>query len=816
VRERLGDPGVRLLTLTGPGGVGKTRLALRAAGEVAGDFPDGVCFVDLAPLGATKLAPATLAQALGVRETGGRGLPRRLKDHLRERRLLVVLDNCEHLLEGVAPLVADLLGACSQLRVLATSRAPLHVYGEHDLSVPPLALPDNGAPASAAHVVQSEAVRLFVERARAARPDFAVADEEAPAVAEVCRRLDGLPLAIELAAARVRALPVPALLDRLERRLPLLTGGARDLPARQQTLRATIAWSHGLLEPEEQVLFRRLAVFRGCTLEAAEAVCAAPAAQPRSASIALPPLRIDVLDGITSLVEKSLLRREETEDGQPWYVMLETIGEFAAERLAEGGDAPAVRRRHILYYLELAEAADSELHGAQQQRWLTRLEREHDNLRAALDGCLALGHAEPAYRLALALWWFWQVHGYASEGRERLTVLLDRFPVPAGSGPRAHLRARAFYAASYLAHVQGDFATARRLEEQSLALHRALNEPVHVAGALESLGTIASAQGDHDAAQGFLREALAIARTLGNPLTTAMALHGLANVLHEQGDYGTARGLADEAVALLGDLGDDRSLGSASLTRAIIAQDEGDYATAQRLMEQALALYEEAGDARAGAVALANLGSLAAARGDYATAHQRLGASLTIQEDLADAAGIAFALERMAAVAAAMGRPSRAVRLAGAAGALRAAVGASLSPSHQARLDARLAPARRALGEAASAEAWRAGQALPLAEAVAEALVATEAEPAASAAGGQDGTDPGRRVPEPAGGLTARQREVAGLIAHGLTNRQIGERLSLSPHTVERHVENILNKLGLSSRTQVAAWAAHLGDLPFG
>jgi predicted ATPase/DNA-binding NarL/FixJ family response regulator len=801
LRAQLVRGDLRLLTLTGPGGTGKTRLALEAAVALMDSFSDGVFFVSLAPLADPGLVPSAIAQALDLTEAGGRPFMQSLQDFVRDKRLLLVLDNFEHVI-GAAPVVGTLLGNAPGLSILVTSRAVLRVYGEHDFPVPPMALPDEAVAPSAAYVAQFEAARLFVERARAARPDFSLTDTNAPLVAELCRRLDGLPLALELAAARLRALPLRALLDRLERRLPVLTGGSRDLPARQQTLRNTIAWSYDLLNSDEQALFRWLSVFRGFTLEAAEALCAAPS-PVRATSVALPPFTIDVLDGITGLVEQSLLHQQDDEDGQPWYVMVETIREYATERLVESGDAPAIQRRHILYYLNLLESADPQLHGQRQREWLVRLEREHNNVRAALDMSCAAGYHEPAYRLALAAWWFWLVHGHMSEGRERLTRVLARFPLPRGmderSNQRADIRARALYAAAHVTNALGDYAAARGFQEEALVIRRALGDPMQVAGALEPLGTAAALQGDYDAAQRAFREALEIARSLGNPYMTAMSLHDLANVVHERGDYAAARDLADEAIELLRGIGDMRSLASASLTRAVIAQDEGHFTLAQRLEEEALHLYEAAGDARSVALAQANLGTLATARGDFVAAHARLGESLAMFRDLADTTSMTAVIERFALLLAAEQHHLEAVRLAGAAAALRSSVGVSLSKTSQAKLAASLAPSRRMLGDLA-AEVWRDGQALSLAEAIAEVMRQSTPSPTGALAGKSEHPS--------ATGLTAREQDVAALIARGLTNRQIGEALVIAEGTVASHVVHILDKLSFNSRAQIAVWAA--------
>ncbi|HET8643874.1 MAG TPA: tetratricopeptide repeat protein, partial [Vicinamibacteria bacterium] len=432
----------------------------------------------------------------------------------------------------------------------------------------------------------------------------------------------------------------------MERSLPLLTGGARDLPARQQTLRNTIAWSYDLLEPGEQTLFRRLAVFLGCTLEAAEAVCSGEPPRPGTTSVALPLLELDVLDGLESLVEKSLLRQRETADGQAWYVMLATVREFALERLEESDEAGAVRRRHILHAMQLAETADVQMHGPQQATWFARLEQEHGNLRAALRWSEAGGYAEPAFRLAVALWWFWSAHGHVAEGRERLTSLLARFPVPEPAGSRAALRAtlraKGLYAAGVLAATQNDYAVSRALHAEGLALRRALDDPVGVVHSLVSLGWNATHQGDHAAARRYLEESVAIARELGDRRLYASVLHDLGNFAYEMGDLPRARAALEESVSLLRDAGDPWQLGSAILAQAVMAHEQGAFDEAEALASEALSLYQRAGERRSVALALAHLGGIALSRGDQSTSHDRLSQSIVIQQELGDMAGIAF------------------------------------------------------------------------------------------------------------------------------------------------------------------------------
>jgi non-specific serine/threonine protein kinase len=681
----------RLVTLTGPGGVGKTRLALRAAGEAldatgagGGPFPDGAWLVELAPLADPALAPSAVARALGIREAVGRPPVEALGDHLWDKRLLLVVDNCEHLLPGVAPLVAALLGASPGLTVLATSRESLRLAGEHRFEVPPLRLPDPvdpTRPPAPEALSRSEAVALFVARATAVAPDFAVTGEDAPAVAELCRRLDGLPLALELAAARVRVLPPPALLARLDRRLAVLTAGRRDAPARQQTLRATLDWSHALLAPQEQDLFARLAAFAGgCTLEAAETVCG-PGLDPPGG----------VLDGLGSLVAKSLLRQEAGSAGEPRFGMLETVREYALERLEQRGGGDAARQAHAAYFLDLAErAAQASVKGTYGgwTSWLERLEQERDNLRAALrlaaHGAKG-GDPEAArrgLRLAVALADFWSSRGPVAEGREWLTVLL----AASGYQTDAALRADALVAASDLSAAQGappdDLAAARAWCAEALAIYRRKGDPGGIARALFTLGGLAGARDELDAARALLEESLEPARAAGDA-------HGA---------------------------------GVALLQLAAVARLQGRYAEARALSARGLALWREAGDRWHVADSQCQLGLLACAEGAPSRARAPLREATALRRELLDQHGLAESLDAHAAVAAARAEPQRALRLAGAAGALRDTLGGSPWPGVRRELAAWLRPARRALGAEAAAAAWAEGQAMPLEQAVADAL----------------------------------------------------------------------------------------------
>jgi predicted ATPase/class 3 adenylate cyclase len=697
----------RLLTLLGPGGTGKTRVGLQVAAELADDFEDGVFFVPIAAITDPTLVAPTIARVLGLSEGGAQPLEELLEGYLRDRQTLLLLDNLEQVLEA-APIVERLLSNAPNLKILATSRIPLGLYGEYEFPVPPLSLPDPDSLPPLEYLTEYEAIRLFVERARAVRPDFSLTEENGPAVVEICERLDGLPLAIELAAARIKLLPPRVLLDRLGNRLKILTGGARNLPERQRTLRNAIEWSYGLLDEGEKMLFGRLGVFSsGATLEAMEAVCDAEGDLPT-----------DVFEGASSLLNKSLVRQEEGAGGEPRFVMLETIHEFANAKLEGRGEAEAVRRAHAEYFLALAEEADPMLWGAEDAAWLDRLEQEHDNMRTALSWAIEHEEGELALRLSGALQWFWFAWGYYDEGRswlEQALVKEDRASTA--------VRAKGLDAVGWLAHEQGDIDRATAAAEKGLKLsNEAGVGNVVVADLKHVLGETARQRGDYDLAMEFYDEGLKLYQEAGDRRGVAWSLGSLANAAGDRGDHEQAKRLYEEGLVLSRRLGGARPLGAYLLSLGYEFLLEGNLERAAELNEEAEALFRKQGRRGDLRHVLPNLGWVALLQGDHERAEAVHEECLVLCRDLGDRLTASESIEGLACTAGAKGEAGRASVLFGAAEALREAAGYQLAPRDRSLREPYLTAARSQVGEAAWSEAWEEGRSMQFEDAIVYAL----------------------------------------------------------------------------------------------
>jgi predicted ATPase/class 3 adenylate cyclase len=641
----LQQPGTQLLTLTGPGGTGKTRLALQAAAELTDMFPDGVSFVPLGPVTDPTLVPSVVANALEIREDGSRSPAIAVQEWLRNRRVLLVLDNLEHLL-AATPAIGDWLRTCAGLQILATSRAPLHLQAEHEYPVPPLGLPQRKPPPAPDQLSQYEAVQLFISRAQAVRPGFIVDNASAPAIAEICWRLDGLPLAIELAAARIRLLPPEALLARLEHRLTMLTGGARDLPARQRTLRNAIAWSHDLLDAEDRVLFARLSVFAGSfTIEAAERITSSD-------------VDLDAFTGIEKLCEHSLLRQVEGAGGEPRFAMLETVREFAVEQLVARGEQAAIQAAHTQFFLELAESAVPHLSGPDERYWSAILATDQDNIRAALARTVA---SEPdlAARLVVAMTRYWSNRGEIAEARD----WAERALVAAEALSPAR-RAELLLAVCTITFQQSDFLASLAFATQARDLFREIGAQNELSTSLKMLSAIAFVRGDLSQARTLAEESLLVARAVGDPDTIANALVMLADIPPAHQHHPPPATLFSEALTLSRATGNQRAIGFALSRLGYLAELQGDLDQAALRYQESLAIHRELGHRRHLPLPLAGLARIAQQRGDLSTAEALHQEAVELARAVGDRQSIASSLEELASVILEQGEPDRAQPLA--------------------------------------------------------------------------------------------------------------------------------------------------------
>ena len=710
LQQLLSREDVRLVTLIGPGGIGKTRLALQVIGEISDAFPGGVCFVSLSGASGTEAMIGAVAQVIGLREVPAQSPRETLKEHVRSlaEPTLLLLDNFEHLITAGSE-IAELLTLSPKLKVVVTSQALLHVYGEHEFPVPPLATPDPTSPLGPEKLSRFPAVKLFVERAKAVKRDFTVSKENAAAIAGICARLDGLPLAIELAASRSKLLSPAAMLTRLESSLNLLTGGARDLPARQQTLRGTVDWSYSLLSPAEQSLFRRLSVFiGGCTLEAVEAVCDTKA-----------DLGVDVLDGMASTVDKSLTQQVELEGAETRFQMLSTIREYALERLAESGEDTSTRRAHAAYYLVLAEECGEELNT--HPEWLKRFDLEQHNFREALEFLIRIGDADWGMRLGSALFHFWEMREHFAEGRALLVRLLNL----KGVADQPKMRARLLFYAGVIAGSQGDFVSAGELQRASIEACREAYDYHGVAVALNALGVTSRDRGDLATACTLFEQCAEAWRDLNSSSDAARALSNLANVVRLQGDCARASALYEECLVIFRETGDSAGLAWTLNYLGDLAAESANFSAADSYYEESLSAFRPLGDAWGMASILCDQARLSTAQNKYQNAERLYGESIRMFQSLGHKRGIARVLECVAVNAAVQSRAEQALHLAGAAAALRQRIGAPLIPAEQSQLERRLEPARKILTNAAGLQAWSSGWEMSLEEAINEALAQT-------------------------------------------------------------------------------------------
>ncbi len=776
----------RLLTLTGTGGSGKTRLALEVARDLAGSYADGVWLVELAPLSEPELVVQEVAGTLGMQEQPGRLPLENLLEALGDKEMLLLMDNCEHLLGAVARLARAVLDSCPRVRLLATSRKRLGVAGELILLVPALSVPGAGETPTVEELEAYEAARLFADRASKAHPGFRLTPENARAVARVCAGLEGMPLAIELAAARVGMLSAGQISERLGRSLDLLSRGGRTADRRHRTLRAALDWDYRLLSGDEQALFGRLSVFAGgFTLEAAESVGATGGIEEKR-----------VLELLTTLVEKSLVVAEESWERGARHRLLEPVRQYALEKLAEGGEDEDIRQRHARHFLTMAEEAELELKGPRQADWLDLLEAERDNFRTALSWSLGR-EWDLGPRMAGALSLFWYTRGYLSEGRTYLEAAAS------SDAAGATVRARVLAGLGWIAEPQGDYERARAAYEESLGLYRRSDDKRGVANALGDLGSLALDRGDYEQATSLLEESLALHRKLGRREDIIGILDSLGVLASARGDPERSMSYFREALVLSQGAGNVRrtavSLGNLGITTLV----HGDPEQATVLLDESLALFRGIGDNSNIAISLMDSALAALARGDHDQVLALCEESLGLLRKAGDIQHIADCLEIMAGGAGGRGAVRKAARLWGAAETLREEMGVPLQSENRKVLDPWIAAVRSGLGEAAWQAALAEGRAMVPEQAIEYSLSAETPPPPVS-----------RRQDGDLAGLTPREADVAVLVSRGLTNRRIASELSISEHTVASHITKILKKLGLTSRSGISAWVAWRGLAP--
>ena len=770
---------VRLLTLTGAGGVGKTRLAVEVARKGRDDFADDVCLVPLATVDDPALVAPAVARFLGVGDAGERPALERVKLYLQDRELLLLLDGFEQVVDA-ATLVAELLEACPALKVLVASRAALRLSGEHELAVPPLACPrTRGEPVDENRLAAFPSVALFVQRAQAARPDFRLRAENAGAVGEICARLDGLPLAIELAAVRVKLLEPEAMVALLGRRLQLLTGGPRDLPERQRTLRDTITWSYDLLHADEQRLFGLLAVFvGGCTLEGATAVVEAAGG-----------IDADVFETVASLIDKSMLLRLEA-SGDPRFGMLETIQEYGTELLTAAGDEPAIRRAHAAHYLALAEDAEPRLRGPEQSAWLERLESEQGNLRVALRWLLDDGQPTAALRLGSSLGRFWYVRGHLAEGQRWLEEALEC----GGADPAE--RARAFRLAAMLGNYMGDLDRAEQLAKEGLALSRGRRDERGTAGSLAALGLVARSQGRYEESRRAYEESVTLLREIGDLSQLGEVLGRLSTTALQEGNFAAAQAASRESLELFRTVGDVEGIAYSLGALGFALVGEGSEAEAERVLEESLEAHKSVGNRRHTSRVLHGLGIAAMRKGDHRAARRRLEEATAIVSEFGDRWWLGvYSLPALASAHQLEGRAEEAVLLLGAAEALREAIGAPISPWLADDYEETVTATRALLDAERFAAAWSRGRGMTPEEALAAVREAAPEE-SEQARGGA---------------LTAREGEILRLVARGMTDAEVAGELVLSRRTVHAHLRSIYRKLDVRTRAAATRYALEHG-----